>query len=418
MRSDKHNRTVNKNSSSTKRKRRDTMNEDFLAEFRNMENNEDRTTSHQNHNNNDKKIKKEKPKKNKKVKKNGKKRRIWPKVLVVLLLLISVGVAGAYFFIDAQIAKFDHVDTTNEDFNIDEGVAEQLSGYRNIAILGVDAREGEDPEKCRTDAIIIATINEKTGAITLTSVMRDTYLLMSDVNGDDLLDKVTHAHAFGGPMNTVRMLNQSLDLNIEEFVVMDWNSVVDTVDAMGGITVDVQENEIADLNKWGPETAENTGKEWTEITETGEQRIDGVQAATYCRIRKTSGGDPGRTNRMKKVMTALFEEAKKHPTRITEMTDKVLPEIKTNMTTSNFMSLMPKILSFKIDNSIAYPYNYWGGIINGKWLAVPTTLQYNVEKLHEELFEQSDYNPSNTVKKISQSIINQSGVSQGNDGSE
>ncbi len=423
MRSDKYrNGSDKKPKEIRKQSKKDTMSEDFLAEFRNIDNKgqNDNSGSYAKTGTEKETSEKRKPhqKKKSKIKTDGgkKKKRIWPKVLVILLVLIGVCAAGAYYFIDTQLSKFDYVETDYEEFGIDEGVAEKLDGYRNIAILGTDERQGESEDTARTDAIIIATVNESTGDITLTSIMRDSYLLMDNRYGESILDKATHAHAFGGPVNTCKMLNQSLDLNISEFLVMDWVSVADTVDALGGITIDVQENELADLNKWGPETAANTGREWTEITSTGEQRLDGVQAATYCRIRKTSGGDPGRTERMKKVVMAVLAEAKSHPTKITSVTDSVLPEIRTNMNTSAFTSLIPKLLDFNISKSVGYPFNYWGGIMDdGIWYAVPTTLEENNARLHEEVFGDTDYQMSNKAAEINQKIINETGITEGTD---
>lgn len=423
MRSDKYrNGSDKKPKEIRKQSKKDTMSEDFLAEFRNIDNKgqNDNSGSYAKTGTEKETSEKRKPhqKKKSKIKTDGgkKKKRIWPKVLVVLLVLIGVCAAGVYYFIDTQLSKFDYVETDYEEFGIDEGVAEKLDGYRNIAILGTDERQGESEDTARTDAIIIATVNESTGDITLTSIMRDSYLLMDSRYGESILDKATHAHAFGGPVNTCKMLNQSLDLNISEFLVMDWVSVADTVDALGGITIDVQENELADLNKWGPETAANTGREWTEITSTGEQRLDGVQAATYCRIRKTSGGDPGRTERMKKVVMAVLAEAKSHPTKITSVTDSVLPEIRTNMNTSAFTSLIPKLLDFNISKSVGYPFNYWGGIMDdGIWYAVPTTLEENNARLHEEVFGDADYQMSNKAAEINQKIINETGITEGTD---
>lgn len=423
MRSDKYrNGSDKKPKEIRKQSKKDTMSEDFLAEFRNIDNKgqNDNSGSYAKTGTEKETSEKRKPhqKKKSKIKTDGgkKKKRIWPKVLVVLLVLIGVCAAGVYYFIDTQLSKFDYVETDYEEFGIDEGIAEKLDGYRNIAILGTDERQGESEDTARTDAIIIATVNESTGDITLTSIMRDSYLLMDSRYGESILDKATHAHAFGGPVNTCKMLNQSLDLNISEFLVMDWVSVADTVDALGGITIDVQENELADLNKWGPETAANTGREWTEITSTGEQRLDGVQAATYCRIRKTSGGDPGRTERMKKVVMAVLAEAKSHPTKITSVTDSVLPEIRTNMNTSAFTSLIPKLLDFNISKSVGYPFNYWGGIMDdGIWYAVPTTLEENNARLHEEVFGDTDYQMSNKAAEINQKIINETGITEGTD---
>lgn len=430
MRSDKYdqNNDIKTTAPKKKRKKKNDVSEDFLAEFMNIEQNDSKSADEYytvpkkpfltEEDAKDLKQTKKKPKKakkNAKVGKNGKKKRIWPKVVVVLILLLAAIGVGAYFFLDSQIGKLDYVETNYKEFGIDETVAENLKGYRNIAIMGTDERKGEKQANSRTDAIVIATIEKSTGKITLTSVMRDTYLLMDDINGESMLDKATHAHAFGGPVNTCKMLNQSLDLNISEFVVVDWYSVADTVDALDGIEIEVEENELADLNKWGPETANNTDREWTEVTSAGTQTLDGVQAATYCRIRKTSGGDPGRTERIKKVLTAVFDKAKAHPTMVTKLTDEVFPEIQTNMKTKDITSLLPKALKFDIDKSVGYPFNYWGGIVNGKWIAIPTTLEENNARLYKNVFGMDNYEMSNKASQINQKIISETGITEGSE---
>ena len=124
-----------------------------------------------------------------------------------------------------------------------------------------------------------------------------------------VLDKITHAHHYGGGADTCAALNRSLDLNIEEFVIFNWKAGADAVDCLGGVEINVKENEISDMNTWGPETAENTGGTYTEITSAGRQTLDGVQATTYCRIRKTSGGDEGRSTRYKLSLIHISREA-------------------------------------------------------------------------------------------------------------
>ena len=358
-------------------------------------------------------------KKSKKMPKKGKKKpkssfgKKLKKVLIILLILIAVCGVGIYYYVDVQLGKLGHVETDVSEFEIDKQVKKDLKGYRNIAVMGVDARQGEDKANTRTDAIIVASLNKKTGDVSLISVMRDSYLEMDSSTGDPMFDKITHAHVYGGPVNTCKSLNKGLDLNISEFIVMDWSSVADTVDALGGITVDVQENEIYDLNHWGPETAENTGRTWTEIYNTGEQRIDGVQAATYCRIRKNSGGDTGRTERMRKVIMAILKEVKAHPSKITTVADKVLPEVTTNMGTFDITTLLPQVINFDISKSIGYPYNYYGGSVAGSWKAVPTTLSYNATRLHEEAFKQEGYVPTARLEEMSENIIYNTGISEG-----
>ena len=346
----------------------------------------------------------------KKVKRKKKKSRaakVFLGILIVLLIL-AVGVGAVaikgYRYFDKKVSTMDRVSTKIEDFSIDSSVANDLERYRNIALLGVDARMDEDKKFTRTDAIIVVTVDTKTGDIKLTSVMRDSYLQIQDANNQDVLDKITHANVFGGPVNTCRALNKSLDLNISEFVVLDWKTVADTVDALGGITMDVQENEIHDLNHWGPETAENTGRDsYTPIEKAGKQKIDGVQAATYCRIRKNSGGDPGRTQRMRKVVLATVDKITKNPKLIMNLANDVFPSVTTNIDTKQLISLLPVALDFEMKDNYVYPFDYAGVKLGeiSRWYAVPTTLEENCILLHEILFDQKEYEPTKQCRDLS-----------------
>ena len=326
--------------------------------------------------------------------------------LIIILIVLFIAFV-AYFF--AITSHFDKVDTSNSNFAINTQVAQDLKGYRNIAILGVDARAGEGYDGSRTDAIIIMSIKKSNGDIKLISVMRDSYLKMNE-NGTLTLDKITHAHAYGGGVDTCAALNRSLDLNISEFIIFNWKAVADTVDALGGITVNVKSSEISDLNKYGPGTAKNVGGSYTRITTTGKQRIDGVQAATYCRIRKTSGGDTGRANRYKKVMSAVLKEAMTSPIGMNKLAKDVLPEIRTNMSQPQMLTAVLRAPGYDIKKNISWPKSYYGGIVGQLWYAVPTTLNSNVKWLHAKAFEQVNYTPSSTCQSISNEIISTTGI--------
>ena len=206
-------------------------------------------------------------------------------------------------------------------------------------------------------------------------------------------------------------LNRSLDLNIEEFVIFNWQAVCDTVDTLGGVTVDIKKNEIRDLNKWGPETARNVGGKYHKITETGKQEIDGVQATTYCRIRKTSGGDPGRGQRYKKIMAAVMKKGITHPWKLNALANDVFPNIRTNMSNPGMLWAVLRAPGYDIKKSYGWPKKYYGGILsNGLWYAVPTTLESEVKALHKKAFGQENYTPSDTCMEINNEIINQTGI--------
>lgn len=326
--------------------------------------------------------------------------------IIILLILLFVAFCAYFMYMTSH---FDKVDTSDSNFAINSQVASDLKGYRNIAILGVDARANQGYDGTRTDAIIIMSIKKSNGDIKLISVMRDSYLKMNE-NGTLTLDKITHAHAYGGGVDTCAALNRSLDLNIDEFIIFNWKAVADTVDALGGITVNVKSNEISDLNKYGKETAENVGGSYTRITKTGKQRIDGVQAATYCRIRKTSGGDTGRAGRYKKVMSAVLKEAMTSPIGMNKLAKDVLPEIRTNMSQLQMLTATLRAPGYDIKGNVSWPKSYWGGILNGVWYAVPTTLSSNVKWLHAKAFNQTDYSLSPTCSSINDEIINTTGI--------
>ena len=346
-----------------------------------------------------------KQKKPKKKKSLGKRIR---RILLILIILIILLVA----YIMSITSNLDRVDTSDYDLGISDKAAEDLKDYRNIAILGSDARKGEGYDGSRTDAIIILSINKKTGDVKMISVMRDSYVKMTGPDGELMLDKLTHAHAYGGGPNTIAALNRTLDLNIEEFVIFNWKAVADTVDTLGGIEVDVKKKEIGDLNHWGPETGKNVGKKYHKIKKKGVQTLDGVQATTYCRIRKNSGGDKGRGDRYKKVMSAVMKKAATHPWKAGALSKDVMPQIRTNMSQTDLMSFMAQFPRYDIGKSISWPKanNYYDGLLNEVWYVVPRTLETNVKWLHKKAFGQTGYKLSKQCRQINEEIIYTTGV--------
>lgn len=341
---------------------------------------------------------------NNKVNKKGKRR--LKKVLITLFILVLIIVGVIFGFIKSKLDKIDYVNIPLKDLNMNDGIAESLKNYRNIALLGVDSRDVKTNDGSRTDAIIIVSINKQTKDVNLLSVYRDTYLDLGENYG---LDKVTHAHAYKGPALTISTLNRNLDLNISEFVTVNFKVVAEVIDMMGGIEINVKESELSDMNKYIPDTSKNTGISSNKLTRAGTQTLDGVQAVTYSRIRKTSGGDYKRSERMRTVLMKTFEKAKKMSmSDINNIANKVLPQIQTNITQGEIMSLIPQIISYNVKDNIGWPYET-KGITLDRWYGVPVTLEDNVKKLHEELFGQTEYNPTETVKEINNKIINKTG---------
>lgn len=332
---------------------------------------------------------------NKKSKKSGKKKAV---IAVVVIIVIILGIIAGFIY--NKVSKVNFIKINEENLAIGN-----KTGYRNIALLGVDTRDMNSLDGSRSDAIIIVSINEQTKNVNLISVYRDSYM---DVQGHGLT-KVTHAYAYGGPELALNTLNRNLDLDISEFVTVNFEIVADVVDLVGGIDIDIDKSELSQMNKYIEDTSKNVGRKANKITSAGKQHLDGIQAVTYARIRKTAGGDYKRTERMRTVLTEVFKKAKKMDAgKLNELANKILPQVQTNIGLSEVVSLIPTITSINISDSIGWPYEV-KGITLDRWYGVPTTLEANVVKLHRELFGQKDYTASDTVKSISQSIINKTG---------
>ena len=331
-------------------------------------------------------------------------------LLVLVIFILGLGVAG-YTFVNGKIGKMqkENIDTTAVGIN--EETKQELKGYRNIALLGIDSRADDYGLGNRSDCMIIASINQETNAVKLISVYRDTYVYVTE-NGTKRLDKITHAYSYGGAQNTLKSLNEALDLNITEFVTVNFDAVIAAVDSLGGVYIDLDSSEIKYINDYIDATSQSSGIKSSHITSTGRQRLDGVQAVAYSRIRYTAGGDYKRTERMRTVVEAMLSKAKTLGVgQLNSFADTILPRIRTNISSSEIWGLVPKLASFKVTESIGWPYETQG-ITLDRWYGVPVTLQSNVERLHKEAFEQEDYEASDTVKEMSAAIVKKTGYSK------
>lgn len=332
-------------------------------------------------------------------KKKGKRGFKWFVLTLIILILAVVLVLGGIIFV-----KMGNLNTVKLDKD-KLAVGDSASGFKNIVILGVDTRNMED-FKGRTDSIIIVSIDNKSGEVKLISVYRDTFL---DIE-EDGLDKVTHACAYGGPERTINTLNRNLDLNIEEFAAFNFKTVQKMVDEVGGVDINIEDDEVDQMNKYLTETAKYLGTEYEPIDGPGVHHLDGTAAVTYSRIRHTAGGDYKRTERMRTVFQAVFKEIKAHPAKINGIMDNVLPGISTNMSRMDIVPLMLTMARMDITDSIGWPYDkegYTGS--SGTWYAAPVTLKSNVIKLHQEAFGETDYEPSEEVVNLSKQIADTTG---------
>lgn len=314
-------------------------------------------------------------------------------IILILLIILALIVGGTFLFISNKLGKMQKIDLNEDDLNVSSQVEQNLADYRNIAIFGIDSREDTYSRGNRSDCIIIASINNKTKEVKLVSVYRDTYV---QIEGHGL-DKITHAYSFGEAPLAIKTLNTNLDLNVKEFVTVNFDSVKEIIDNIGGISMQITDEEVSHIPG---------------ITKAGTYNLTGEQALAYARIRHATGGDYKRTERMRDVLTAVVNKVKTfNISQLNTFVDKTLPRVYTNITANDIFSLLPSVTSYKITDSIGWPYET-KGITMDRWYGIPITLESNVIQLHNKVFDEQDYTPSETIKKISNDIVAKTGYSK------
>ena len=330
--------------------------------------------------------------------------KIFLRIILVILIIIVILAGIAAGLVADKLGKINVEEIDKTAIGISEETKEELSGYRNIALLGIDSRADDYGLGNRSDCIIIASMDQKTKNIKLMSVYRDTYMQVEE-HGKQVWDKVTHAYSYGGAQNTLKSLNTNLDMNISEYVTVNFDAVIAAVDAMDGVTIDIDSSELKYINDYINATSQSSGVKSSSITKAGKQKLDGVQAVAYSRIRYTAGGDYKRTERMRTVIEAMLTKAKSLSVgQLNKLVDTILPRVSTNISVTEILGLVPSIASFNITDSLGWPYET-KGITLDRWYGVPVTLESNVEQLHREVFGQADYTVNSTIKNISDQIV-------------
>ncbi len=333
-----------------------------------------------------------------------KRRRILVLVIEVIILAALSVVAYGIF----KLGSLNHL-----SLNVDNNGWTQ-EGYTNIALFGTDSREGaaENGEPVRSDTIIVASLNNETKEVKLVSVYRDTMLEQEGQH----YDKANVAYAQGGPEEAVNMLNRNLDLDIEDYVSVNFLAMADVVDALDGVDIELTDEEVVHMNNYCVETSEVTGKSYERIEPEvgGTYHLNGVQAVSYARIRYTSGGDFTRTERQRLLIEKVVEKAKDAGiVKINEIIDAVLPEVSTSLSASEILQMAVGVFDYTLGDSKGFPFDsatpesvpgYSGSYV------VPVGLENNVIQLHEFLFPDEEYTPTEKLTSISDNIAYITGI--------
>ena len=333
--------------------------------------------------------------------------KMWQRVLLITACVLLCAVFGAVAYVYAKWSKIDTQDIKAEDIVINEEVkmnkeVDLGDGYTNVALFGVDSRDGNLGEGNRTDCIIVASLNNETKEIKMVSVYRDTLLDLSE----GTYQKCNAAYSYGGPVLAINMLNMNLDLDIQDYVTVDFGAIADAIDLLGGVDIEVTEEELPYINQYIPETANSAGKSANYLSSAGLQPLDGTQATTYARIRSTAGGDFTRTERQRLVIEKMFEKAKSADLgTLNAIIDKVFPQVSTSFTLEEILTYATAYSEYKLVGNMGFPQDNYTDLLSGLGsVVVPDDLVSNVTKLHEFLFGTTGYTPSSTVQTVNSNI--------------
>ena len=323
--------------------------------------------------------------------------------------------------------KVQDKDYDKDKVVINDNLSGNVETYKNIAIFGIDSRGNEFDNSANSDTIIIVSINNKTGQVKMASVFRDTMLKIVDDKGKTTYFKANSAFFRAGPECAVNMLNTNLDMNITDYVVVNFNGVAQIIDALGGVDVNITEDERFYINGYLVETRLITGMDAPDIETTGPVHLTGLQATAFCRIRYVTftdedgtkyDNDMGRTARQRYIIRKLIDKAKTAGvSQLLDVVNKVFsynkPDEKiigSSLSFNEILDMVPTLINFTLVGNTGFPYTVAMPTINGVSMVVAGGLSYNVTKLHEFLFDDIGYKPSSTVNEISDYLESYTGV--------
>ena len=348
---------------------------------------------------------------------------LFAEILLLLVLLVILYVWRLWNKVDYT----GSMDATEAGIN--EDISEEstllMSQYTNIALFGLDNRSKDKYGSGNSDSIMIASINNETREIRLVSVYRDTYLNIGEKNGETIYRKANAAYALGGSQsadkasrpkdaaaNAVKMLNRNLDLNIQEYVCVDWNALVEVIDAVGGVEIEITDEEVKYINYYLEETAKGAKTSSEQVTQSGKQLLDGVQATSYARIRYTKGDDYKRASRQRIVLQALLTKVKSADfSKLSKIANSVVDDIATSLSLADILLLAKNVKDYDLVSTTGFPFALTTKELPvTKSTVIPIDLSQNVKELHEYLFGEETYTASATVSDISNTIMIMTGV--------
>ena len=330
-------------------------------------------------------------------------------LLLELIALVVIITAIIQIKLKSAWENVNFRELTGEDLMISAKANPDMSEYTNIAFFGVDARDGSLGAGSNSDSMMIISINNKTKEVKVVSLYRDTLLR---IPGQGISAKANSAFNYGGPVLGIQMLNQNLDLNVSEYITVNWEAMTRAVDILGGVTVNVNKEELEQMNEYIAEQIASNGLVSNGVRETGDVTLNGVQATAYARVRSTDQGDITRTMRQREVLNAMAGKLKKADMgTIDKLIEGTLPYMETSLSEEDFIALVKAVKDYKLVSAVGFPfeYEYLEDESRGSSLA-PKNLLQNVTALHNYMFGTVAYEPTDAVRENDSNLSKETGV--------
>lgn len=276
--------------------------------------------------------------------KRRQRRRLGLLIATLIIAIIALGVVQLF----SSFSKLKRTSIDDKNLEISDKFDKNSSNYsdifkdiENIALFGVDQKVDNVQ---RSDAIMIGTLDKTHKKLKVTSLMRDTYVNIPEYG----YDKLTHAYAYGGAQLSIATINKNFDLNITDYVAVDFSELQSIIDAIGGVDIELDDEDIESLNDYLSYVHEHDDEPYRQVERgsNGMVHLDGVEALGYSRNRSTPDGDFGRTERQRNLIDAMFQRISgMGVAKLASIMTKLLPYVETSLSNSEILTLGTEVLS-------------------------------------------------------------------------
>lgn len=268
-----------------------------------------------------------------------------PRVVLAIIVLLIIIVAIAIFTVLGKLSNMTKADIDKSDLAVNDELYDELAEYGitkkefdsiiNLAFFGSDSRDLTNMDAGRADTIMVISINPTKESIKMISIPRDTYVNVPGYGKT----KINHSYAYGQEQLAIKTINSNFGLNITEYITINFEGLINVINAVGGVDINISKDELRVLNDYLYESYQVSGKNYEPMTEYGDVHLNGEQALAHCRDRYV-GSDFTRAERQREVLSKVMEKvSQKSFGEIMDLVDIFLKQVRTNINVTEYLGL-------------------------------------------------------------------------------